>query len=158
MRAQTQPRKKPNHAAVNAFTNEVEARIIYRDEDAVLYALDAYMRADKFKTGNAIEQDRQTLMTRIYAGMYLLQKFDHEGGGALLHRALSAVAGYRTQAKRDVRKFTPEQAEDLSQAVALIDEMMAQSTLEEQVFAYQYGEGKCFYDVDTYDYVIVEVH
>lgn len=154
---QTNKATKQNAKAVD-LRNDVVGYLSLSDEDFSRLAIDAYLRVERLRTGDAVHGDRQTVIIRLHAGVDRLKDFHHEGGEELLADAIKIATSYRPQAKREIRKLNEEQLAVLQQALALVDELFSMSTLWEQTQAYKYAEDKCLVDSDKTEYVLMTVH
>lgn len=137
---------------------DVIGHLIIDEDHFDKLAIDSYVRIERFKTGEAIMADRQTLKIRLCAGAQRLEDFEHDGADLILQQAWNAVNGYNPQVKREKRQFTEEQTSILKQAMDIVDEVLRNSTLWECVQAYKYGEDKCLIDSDKTEYVLLTIH
>lgn len=149
-------KKKP--VQVVDMQNDVVGYLQLSEEDFGYLTTYSYLLIDRFATGEATHAERQSTLIRLYAGMQRLLDFYYEGGGSLLWRTLEAVNAYRPQAKKEVRKLSPEQIELLTKATVMIDEMLSNSSVWENAQAYKYGEDKCIKDSNQTEYVLITVH
>ena len=138
-----------------------EKRFLYTEEDSKLMSLNLYLRLSCLVRGMGTHADKTSIRIRLIAALRLLNEC-FVSTPSVKELEMKIVRGLDTITREVVRSdqtkeyiLASEAAVYVKEALVLSDQLIAESSFEEEVMAYKHAEDELLVGADQFEYVVL---